>query len=81
MVKDAHTEAPLVGATAILEGTDNGAVAGANGLLSITNIPDGEQQFLFAFVGYESHEEHFDFPLDSEEPIVVESLLQAKFNP
>ena len=37
----------LVGATAIVQGTDKGAIADAEGFLTITGIPDGLQTIIF----------------------------------
>ena len=42
-IKDATTGEPLVGSTAILQGTTNGSSADINGNIEIRNIPDGKQ--------------------------------------
>ncbi len=69
IIKDSETKEPLIGASAILEGTTNGATADINGLIIITNIPNGKQEIQFRYIGYEEHEETFEFPLANLEQI------------
>jgi outer membrane receptor for ferrienterochelin and colicins len=71
VIKDADSETPLVGATAVVEGTNIGATTDANGLVEITNIPDGTQVIVFSYVGYSSYEQSFDFPLSIDQPVVI----------
>jgi outer membrane receptor for ferrienterochelin and colicins len=71
VIKDADSETPLVGATAVVEGTNIGATTDANGLVEITNIPDGTQVIVFSYVGYSSYEQSFDFPLSFDQPVVI----------
>src|SRR5687767_10814682 len=63
VLKNSITHELLVGATAVVKGTTNGASANANGELSITNIPDGQHTIVFSFIGYGTHEQTFDFPV------------------
>jgi outer membrane receptor for ferrienterochelin and colicins len=71
IIKDSETKEPLIGATAILEGTTNGATADISGLIIISNIPNGKQEIQFRYIGYEEHEQEFEFPLSSTEPIEI----------
>lgn len=71
MIKDGHTGEPLVGATALLEGTNRGATADNTGLVVLYNIPDGKQVLIFSFVGYETHRETFVFPLSQDQPSTI----------
>ncbi|MDE6121870.1 MAG: TonB-dependent receptor, partial [Duncaniella dubosii] len=64
----------LVGATAIIPGTDKGAIADADGFLTITGIPDGPQTIVFSCVGYETERKKFVFPLANPGDINVISL-------
>ncbi len=64
----------LVGATAIIQGTDKGAIADADGFLTITGIPDGPQTIVFSCVGYETERKKFVFPLANPGDINVISL-------
>jgi iron complex outermembrane receptor protein len=76
IIKDSETKEPLIGASAILEGTTNGATADINGLIIISNIPNGKQEIQFRYIGYEEHEETFEFPLANTEPIEI--LLKSE---
>ena len=71
IIKDGHTEEPLIGATAILEGTENGTSADVKGLAILQNIPNGKQNIIFSFVGYETHKETFEFPLSNDQPVLM----------
>ncbi|MFP4091686.1 MAG: TonB-dependent receptor [Cyclobacteriaceae bacterium] len=70
-IVDADSDEPLPGATATPEGTDKGGVADTSGLLTITNIPAGEQNFVISYVGYQSQERTFEVPVQADEPIQV----------
>ncbi len=62
-IKDGENKEALIGATALLVGTSNGVSADVNGLVTITNIPDGKQIIRFTFVGYEERTDTITFPL------------------
>jgi len=70
VIKDSETKEPLIGATAILSGTTTGATADINGLITLTNIPNGKQEIQFRYIGYEEHEQEFEFPLSSTDPMI-----------
>lgn len=76
IIKDSETREPVVGATALLQGTTRGATAGEDGLLILGDIPDGKQVMEFRSVGYRTRKEVFDFPLAGTAP--VEILLEAE---
>lgn len=57
-----HKEA-LVGATAVIKGSANGAVADENGFATITDVKVGLLNVVFSFVGYETEERQIHFPL------------------
>lgn len=61
-IKEADSKEPLIGATAIIVGTSNGASADANGFLTINNIPDGKQAIRFSFIGFEERVDTVSFP-------------------
>lgn len=75
VIKDSETKQPLVGATAILAGTTKGATADNNGLVSLTNIPNGKQLIEFRFIGYEVKKDTFAFPIVSD---TLEILLKSE---
>lgn len=62
-IKDAETKEPLIGATAVVQGTTNGASADINGLIEIKNIPVGKQVIVFQYIGYKAKQDTLVFPL------------------
>ncbi|MGB4972352.1 MAG: TonB-dependent receptor, partial [Cyclobacteriaceae bacterium] len=70
-IKDSESNEPLVGATAVLQGTSIGATADVNGLVEINDIPNGQQTIEFRFIGYEPQRQAFSFPLASTTPIEI----------
>lgn len=62
-IKDIRSSEALVGSTAVLKGTTNGISAGLDGKVEIKNIPGGNQIIAFSYIGYESEELAFNFPL------------------
>lgn len=75
-IKDATTGEPLVGSTAILQGTTNGSSADINGNIEIRNIPDGKQIIIFRYIGYLEKQDTIIFPLTDTTTRVV--LLQSE---
>jgi outer membrane receptor for ferrienterochelin and colicins len=63
IIKDAKTNLPLIGATALLQGSNKGASSDTAGWLLITNIPNGKQVIVFRYVGYQTLTDTLDFPL------------------
>src|SRR5690606_7299098 len=76
VIKDSETKEPLIGATAILSGTATGATADIDGLITLTNIPNGKQVIEFRYIGYETRKDTFEFPLTTIDPI--ELFLQSE---
>lgn len=66
-VFDAETGSPLYGANAQVEGTTLGATTNEEGYISIENIPDGEHTIIFTYIGFETREETYEFPLEQEQ--------------
>jgi iron complex outermembrane receptor protein len=75
IIKDSESKELLLGATAILQGTTNGASADQNGYLEIKNIPSGKQTIIFSYVGYQEKKNTFHFPLIQTKPFEI--LLTA----
>lgn len=75
IIKDSESKETLIGATAILKGTTNGASADQNGFIEIKNIPDGKQILILNYIGYQEKSYTFNFPLT--QPQVSEILLSA----
>lgn len=76
VIKDSDTKETLIEATALLKGTTKGGTADLNGLVTISDIPDGQQIIEFRYIGYETLTDSFTFPLESSDP--VEILLKSE---
>ena len=77
MVDHASKE-PLTGASAIVKGSSNGAIANADGILTITDLPDGPLTIVGSFVGYKPKQKELVLPLaDGTACIVVELEEEA----
>jgi hypothetical protein len=70
-IKDAKTNLPLIGATALLQGSGKGASSDTAGLVTITNIPSGKQVIVFRYVGYQTLTDTLDFPVAQTEPRLI----------
>ncbi len=75
-IKDAETKEPLIGATAILQGSPNGATANQNGFVELKNISNGKQVILFRFIGYTERIDTLIFPLKQTD--TIEILLNSE---
>ncbi|MEM9937099.1 MAG: TonB-dependent receptor, partial [Bacteroidota bacterium] len=71
IVKDADSDASLVGVTVRVEGETIGARTDSGGVAILRDIPSGSQHLIFSYVGYESHEEAYVFPLSSDQPVTI----------
>lgn len=70
-IKDSESGEPLIGATALVQGTNMGATTDLNGLVEINNIPNGQQTIEFRYIGYEVQRKAYSFPLSSAIPIEI----------
>lgn len=70
-IKDNETKEQLIGAVAIVQSTSNGATSDINGIVVITNIPNGQQIIVFSYIGYKERVDTFNFPLKQSEPIEI----------
>jgi len=71
VIKDAKTQEPLIGATASITATAQGAVSDTSGTVILSNIPDGKQTIKFTYVGYEPRIDTLDFPLLQEQTLTI----------
>jgi len=78
IIKDSDNKEVLAGANAILEGSTFGASADQSGLIVIKNIPDGKQNILFSYIGYQTKTETFNFPLT--QPGTIEIFLDVELD-
>ncbi len=70
-ITDAETGEPLPGANVLVQNSALGATANEEGRVSIENIPNGEQTLVFSFLGYQTREITYEFPLQQDEVIEV----------
>ncbi len=77
---DGDSGEPLIGASATVEGTQLGNVADKDGFVEITGIPDGPQTIRFSYLGYETEEKSYVFPLSDGEPYVTITLEEGEDN-
>ena len=75
-ILDGETNRPLQGANAVIKGTDIGDTADEEGLIEINNISNGNQTVVFSYVGFETSEMTYKFPL-SEDGIKTIYLYSA----
>lgn len=66
-ITDAETGTPLMGANVMIKGLNLGAMANQEGLVEITEIPDGNQTILISYLGYLPKEIQLIFPLTNQE--------------
>jgi len=71
IIKDAESKESLIGATALLIGTSNGATTNEEGIAELKNIPDSKQTFEFSYVGYEKTTRTLDFPSDNNKTVDI----------
>jgi iron complex outermembrane receptor protein len=71
VIKDADTKEVLIGATAVVKGTANGYAADVKVVITIQNIPDGEQSIEFSYLGYRPEQKTFLFPLSNSDTLRI----------
>lgn len=67
-----HDNQPLPGATLQLEGTAIGGSADENGLVELTDIPNGKQVFIASFLGHQQQKIKIIFPQSKNETREIE---------
>lgn len=77
-IYDAQTNSPLAGANASVKGTSVGATTNEQGLLVLDNVPTGTQTIVISFMGYETREMQFEFPVEADEPQVIYLFPQGE---
>jgi iron complex outermembrane receptor protein len=71
VVTDGDTDEILIGATAVVKGSLNGAMSDAEGVILLEHIPCGTHKIVFSYTGYKSYEQAFRFPMASDEPVRI----------
>lgn len=76
VLKDSDEKEPLIGATAHLLNTGNGASSDVNGYIEIRDIPSGIQVIEFRSLGYETRLDTLIFPLKKDD--IMEIFLKPQ---
>ncbi len=71
LVVDEHDSHPLVGVNVVVVGTIVGGATDAEGRVTLTGIPAGEQMLLFSYVGFEELKLTVTFPLPDPSVVAV----------
>ena len=79
-VKDAVSKDNMPGVTASLFGAKRTVVADSNGKVVFTNLPIGDIEITFSFVGYENREQEFHIPQSDAETVVYMHKAEAQMN-
>lgn len=72
IVKDSESKEPLMGATAMVLGSTQGASADHNGLIEIKNIPNGKLTIIVSYIGYQEKKVTYKFPLIHSKPLIIQ---------
>ncbi len=70
----------LPGVTVSLFGKKRTVIADANGKVVFTNLPAGDIEITFSFVGYENREQDFHIPRSDTETVVYMHKSEAQLN-
>jgi len=65
VVKDNESKESLIGVTVYSKPLKKGAVSNTEGQIEINDIPNGKHQFIIFYIGYESIDTSFIFPLQT----------------
>ena len=79
IIQDSITEEKLFGVTAIIQNTNTGGSSDTNGNLIISNIPNGNHNFMISYLGYQSKLISVAFPLnDSAKSVLIPLVSKEK---
>ncbi|WP_317197733.1 TonB-dependent receptor [Salegentibacter mishustinae] len=71
VIKNAEDNMPLLGANAVVAGTNIGATANIDGEVTLSGIPDGTQKIVFSFVGFSIEEATLNFPRTTQDTLEI----------
>ena len=74
IVRDAESDEPLPGATAVIKSLSIGGRADGKGIIRLNEVPPGKYAVEVSFVGYRS--ERITFSFSAGEPTQIEILLE-----
>ncbi len=71
LVKDQQTEESLVGVNVILQNTKKGGTTNSEGIVVLTDIPNGAQVFRYSYIGYETLYDTVVFPVENGRRFII----------
>lgn len=71
LVQDEHHQEALGGVNVRVAGLTIGGATGSDGRVTVSGIPSGQQTIVFSFIGFESVERTFTFPLADPERVYI----------
>ncbi|NQY10908.1 MAG: TonB-dependent receptor [Flavobacteriales bacterium] len=77
LVLDSATHDTLIGAAIAIKGTSNGGSTDAGGNVSITDIPNGKQIILVSYLGYNTKEINFTFPIEEDLLYIIQLVADG----
>lgn len=75
-IKDAESKDPLIEVVVEVKGTLISAASDTAGLVTIAQVPSGEQVLRFTYSGYEEKEQSFTFPLQDTVIVLLEESAE-----
>lgn len=81
ILKDASTQKPLIGATAVLQGQNIAATSDTSGVVLLSNIPNGKQVIAFRYTGYAERRDTLIFPVSRSQTIqILLQIMESELN-
>ena len=71
VIKDSEENEPITGVTALVTGTTIATTSDENGQIILTGIPNGLLEIQFSYIGFATHIDSFNFPLNNTTPIEI----------
>ena len=71
VIKNAEDNMPLLGANAVVAGTNIGSTANIDGEVTLNGIPDGAKKIVFSFVGFAPEEVTLNFPRTTQDTLEI----------
>lgn len=77
-VKDSKTDETLVGATVMIDGTNQGITTDSQGVFVLKNIPESKQTLVISFIGYATQKKRIKLPIEKSQMLIFYLDEQAK---
>ncbi|NRF39521.1 TonB-dependent receptor domain-containing protein [Pedobacter foliorum] len=76
VVKNVKTNEGIIGANIKVQGTNISFISGADGIVTLNNVPSGKQIIQFSYVGFKTRTDTLNFPLTQPSPMLI--LLETE---